>query len=226
MLIKQGLWIKDLYVGTNKVLLSTLNGSLIAGKGSSSSPLSFATADKNFIGLWLKSTATTGTTRGLYQRLYLSSGAGGECARLFTTVENDTPADTVNGAHVSLSFGSAAGNVTGEGQAVRGTLHIPNRSLGGTCAAIKAELWADGSSSAVGGTLAFIRATAGGNQTGIDKIDDSGFLLALDGVTAGAAHLFRTGLTAATINAATTCALRVKIGATTYFIPVSTAAEG
>jgi hypothetical protein len=222
-MLHKSLWAYELAVGGNRVHLDNNSGALAFGDGTATAPVSKSTANKNFIGFWFKSTASTGTSRGMYLRTYLSSGAGGECARLFTTVENNAPVDTVNGAHVSLSFGSTVGNVTGEGQAVRGTLHLPDRSLGGTCAAIKAELWCDGASSAVGGTLSFLRATAGGTQGGIDKIDDSGNLLHIDGLTAGAAHLFRTGLTASTVNAACTAALRIKVGATTYYIPLATA---
>lgn len=223
MSMKSSLWVKELFVGVNKTKLDTANTSLMFGTGTSASPLTKATADKNFMGYWLKNTAATGTTRGLYLRTYLTGGAGGEAARIFNTVESNAPVDTVNGAHVSLSFGATAGNVTGEGQALRGTLHLPNRSLTGTCAALKAELWADGASSAVGGTLSFLRFVAGGNQTGIDKIDDSGNLFGIDGLTAGADHLFRTGLTAGTVNAACTAALRIRVGATAYYIPLATA---
>ena len=223
MSMKKSLWIQELFVGVNKTKLDTSNNSLMFGSGTAASPLERTTADKSFLGFWLKNTAATGTTRGLYLRTYLTGGAGGEAARIFNTVSSDTPADTVNGAHVSLSFGATAGNVTGEAQASRNTFHIPDRSLGGTCAAVKAELWADGSSSAVGGVLSFLRCTAGGDATGVGKIDDSGYLMHIDGLTAGAAHLFRTGLTAATVNAATTAALRVRIGGTEYFIPLATA---
>lgn len=223
-MLQKSLWAFELAAGGNRVHLDCNSGALAFGDGTSSAPVTKSAIDKNFIGYWFKNTAASGTTRGLYLRTYLTGGAGGEAARLFNTVESDTPVDTVNGVHASLSFGATTGNVVGEGQAIRGTLHLPNRSLGGTCAAVKAELWADGASAAVGGILSFMRCSAGGTQGGIDKIDDSGNLLHIDGLTAGAAHLFRTGLTAATINAATTCALRIRIGATTYYIPVATAA--
>lgn len=193
---------------------------LLHGAGTATYPaLGGTAADKNFMGYWLKSTATTGTTRGLYIRTYLSSGAGGETLRAYTTVENAAPADTCNGAHISLNFGSSAGNITGEGQAIRGTLHIPNRSLTGTTAAIKAEIWGDGTSSAIGGTTAFIRMTAGGTTEGTDSLDDNGFLFVIDGLTAGTGHLLRAA-------APTTLAanLRCKVGSTTYYLPLYSAA--
>jgi hypothetical protein len=143
---------------------------LILGSGKSASYKSTLVADKNFLSFYLGSAAINGTSRGMYLRLYLTGGAGGEAARIFTTVGNNTPADTVNGAHISLSFGATVGNVTGLGTAVRATLHVPNRALGGTCAAIQAELYADGASSANGGVLSFVRFSLGGNATGITAL--------------------------------------------------------
>jgi hypothetical protein len=195
---------------------------VFSGVGTSSTPyldtVAPSTADLNFEGVWVKSTAATGTTRGQYWRLYLTGGAGGECIRAFTTIENDTPADTVNGAHISLNFGSSDGNVTGLGTAVRGTLHIPDRSLGGTTTAIQAELWADGSSSALGGTTSFIRCVAGGDQTGIDEIDDDGFFFEATGLTSGSTHMFLVG---APVTLA--ASLKCKVGAVTYYLPLYSA---
>lgn len=166
------------------------HGGLVAGSGTSSSYKTSSTADKNFLSFYFGSSATSGTSRGMYLRLYLTAGAGGEALRAFTTVSNNTPADTVNGAHLSLSFGSTAGNVTGLGTAARCTLHVPNRSLGGTCAAIQAELYTDGSSSDVGGITSMLRCSVGGDSTGISTIQskvyfahfDAGCVDATDGL--------------------------------------------
>src|SRR5512147_241355 len=111
-------------IGGNGVDFGNVVGAaLLHGGGTSTYPLTTSTADKNFMGYWVKSAATSGTSRGLYVREYLTAGAGGEAIRGYTTVSSNTPADTVNGAHISLDFGASAGNVTGEGQAVRATLH-------------------------------------------------------------------------------------------------------
>jgi hypothetical protein len=204
----------------------TATAALLLG-GTSTTKLTNSGADKNFIGFWLDSSATSGTSRGLYQRLYLSGGAGGEAIRAYTTVSSNTPADTCNGIHSSLSFGSSAGNITGLGTALRATLHVPGRSLGGTVAALQAEFYGDGASAAIGGVASFLRCVLDGATAAMaDSFDDNGHLIELSGATAEAAHLWRTGLTAATINAATTCALRIKVGGTAYYIPVATAATG
>jgi hypothetical protein len=165
---------------------------LILGSGKSTSYKSSSVANKNFISFYLGSAAVSGTSRGMYLRLYLTGGAGGEAARIYTTVSHDAPADTVNGAHISLSFGATAGNVTGLGTAVRATLHVPNRALTGNCAAVQAELYADGASSANGGVLSFVRFSLGGNATGITALTrhascvafafDAGVVDATDGV--------------------------------------------
>lgn len=213
----------DTAIGQLLQLGLTATAALLFGGGTSSSPLTKDTADKNFMGFWLKSSAASGTSRGTYQRLYLSAGAGGECIRAYTTVENNTPADTCNGIHSSLSFGAAAGNITGLGTALRATLHVPTRSLGGTVAAVQAEIYGDGASGAIGGTASFLRLVSDGHANAKDSLDDNGFLMDIDGLTAGAAHIFATGLQAATVNAATTAALRIQIGAVAYYIPVATA---
>jgi hypothetical protein len=199
---------------------------LKGGAGNSTNPEESAIAGGVFFSYYLKNTAATGTARGFYQRLYLSGGAGGESVRAFTTVMNNAPVDTVNGAHISLNFGASAGNVTGLGTAVRGTVHVPGRSLTGTIGAIQAEIYGDAAQGAVGGIMSLFRGVLDGHNDLKGSFDDNGYLLHLDGVTAGAAHVWRTGLTAATLNAATTCALRIRVGGTVYFIPVATAATG
>jgi len=128
------------------------------------------------------SSATGGTTRGMYLRQKNTGTAGGEALRSFMNCESDTPADTVNGAHISLSFGTTTGNVTGLGTASRHTLHVPSRSIGGTVAAIMPELWADGTASTVANG-SFIRCTLGGNATGLALIEDAGYVLSIAGGT-------------------------------------------
>ena len=109
--------------------------------------------------------------------------------RAFCTVSSNTPADTVNGAHISLNFGSSAGNVTGLGTALRATVHVPNRSLGGTGAALQAELYSDGASSTIGGKWACVRLVNDGNATGIAAVDDTGHAFSFAGFTGGSGNV-------------------------------------
>jgi hypothetical protein len=178
----------------------TANSALRLGAGNSNEPETTGSADSNFIDYRLKSTAASGTNRGMYIRQYLTGGAGGEAARIYNTVSSNTPADTINGAHISQDFGSTAGNVTGEGQAVRATLMVPNRTLGGTCAAVKAELWADGASSDAS-NVAFIRCTLAGNSTGVTTLDTSAKFMTIDGVgAAGAGKILQANTAGASTN--------------------------
>lgn len=168
---------------------------LICGCGTSASQKADSTADKNFMSFYLNSTATSGTARGMYLRLYLGSNAaaaaaGGEALRAFTTCTTNAPADTCNGAHISLNFGTTYGNITGLGTAARCTLHVPNRALTGTCAAVQAELYCDGTSSDVSGRISAIRISVAGDSTGVSTIQskvyafnfDAGCVDATDGM--------------------------------------------
>ncbi len=210
---------EDSAIGQLLQLGRTATAALIMGGGTSASPLTKNTADKNFFGYWLKSSATSGTSRGLYQRLYLTGGAGGECIRAFTTVESNTPADTCNGIHTSLSFGSSAGNITGLGTALRGTLHIPNRALNGTVAAIQAEVYADGASSDIGGTCSLIRGLVDGDGTGKAACDSKVFLLDLTATDGSGEMVYRAQ--AEPTWTSKTCLIKCKInGNTTYLVGV------
>lgn len=141
---------------------------LALGIGATATRATTSTAGKNFVELRTESTATSGDSRGIYNRLYLGgAGVSGESLRSFTTVD-DVAAATAHGAHISLNFGSS-GSITGQGIGSRNTLHIPDAALsGGTYAALQAEIWADGSSSDISGTTAHgaIRVVIGGDETG------------------------------------------------------------
>jgi hypothetical protein len=168
-------------IGAHGIDFGTINsGAILHGGGTESYPLVYSTADKKFISYYLTSSATSGTSRGLYVRLNLTANAGGEAARLFTVNSSNTPADTVNGAHISLQFGASTGNVTGQSSAARMTLMVPDRTLNGTNAAAQLDLFADGTSS-TGTNLSFIRATLVGNGTGAAAIEDAAYFLNLDG---------------------------------------------
>ena len=140
----------------------TATAALSLGGGTSAAPLSTSTANKNHIGFWFKSTATTGDSRGIYLRQYFSgAGVSGEAARIFGTVDNVTAAvgGTVNGAHVSLSVSGASGAVSGAGNAIRATLGIGDgTTAGGTLSAIQLDSDFDNGGT-VPATAAAIRVT-------------------------------------------------------------------
>lgn len=146
----------------------TDSAAILMGGGISTAPNTTATADKNFLGFWNETTATSGDCRGLYLRTYFSgAGGSGEAARIYGTVNNVTAATggTVNGAHISLSVTGASGKVSGEANALRCTLDFAATptTIGGTCAVATLD-----SNIATGPTIpdgtAFLRVTDVGTQ--------------------------------------------------------------
>lgn len=117
---------------------------LIHGAGTASVPYDMSTsANKNCLGYWAKSTATSGDSRLAYLRLYFEgTGVSGEALRVFGTVNNKTVATggTVNGAHISLSVSGASGAISGAGNALRVTLgYGAATNPGGTCSALQID---------------------------------------------------------------------------------------
>lgn len=188
---------------------------LIMGAGTAANPITNTVADKNFFGYWLTESAATGTTRGEYIRLYLTGGAGGEAIRAFLTNSAASPADTINGAHISLSH-SGSGNVTGAGNAIRATYHVPSANLTGTNSAVNAELYADGASSNITGNGAFLRLTLDGNATGVAALDDTADLIRIDGNTIGAGNIVATKTAAAVSHT-----VRCRVGNTILYLMAS-----
>ena len=193
---------------------------LLFGAGTSTSPATTATADKNFKEFRVQSTATSGDARGEYLRLYLGgAGGAGESLRAFTTV-NNVAAANAHGAHISLNFGTS-GTVTGQGIASRNTLHMPATALASnvTMAAMQAEIWSDASTSDPGGStlLSFLRIINAGNTNGMADVDDDAVVFDLQGFTSAAGNVFKTGA-CTTLGAS----FRVRVGSTTYYMPLYT----
>lgn len=195
------------------------SNALVMGVGTSSSRAQANAADRNFLSFYFENFATSGDNRGMYLRLYHSgAGAGGEAARIYTTV-NNVAAGTAHGAHISLGFAST-GTVTGLGVANRSTLHLANQGTqAGTMAAIQAEIYADGSDSDPNGAdVTFLRFLADGHADGIADISTDVTLFNLIGISAGADGantLFRT-VAPSTLAAS----LKVKVGSTLYYLPL------
>jgi len=194
--------------------------------GTRAVPIVEDTASMKFLSYYFDSGATSGDSRGMYLRQYLTgAGGGGEALRVFTTVSNVAAANA-HGAHISLNFG-ATGTVTGQGIAIRGTIHLPDVALASnvTMAAVQAEIYSDGDDSDPGGStiLSYFRAVNGGNANGISDVDDDAVIISIQGTTAGAAKMFATGLTASTVYGNLSASLKVLVGTTTYYIPLATA---
>jgi hypothetical protein len=98
------------------------NNSLLGGMGSSSAPYTFSAANKNVLGYWAKSNATSGDARVLYARLYLNAAGGGEAIRAFATATASGVAagGTMNGIHAT-AYVNSGGTISGQASAGRFT---------------------------------------------------------------------------------------------------------
>ena len=130
------------WIGTSGVLQfgSTATAALKMGGGTSASPLTTATADKNFLGFWTQSTATSGDSRLAYFRHYLGGTIAttgyGDCLRAFTTVTG-TGYSFASGIHATMQINASA-TVTGSGAGLRATLAAAadTRTLAGKLCAL------------------------------------------------------------------------------------------
>ncbi len=114
---------------------------VLYGVGNSGSNFDIA-ANKNALGFWVNSDATSGDNRVIYARLYLSGAAGGEAVRAYATANAAGVAagGTINGIHASLSIAATA-TISGQGFASRHTIDAAaaTRTISGNVAAIRAE---------------------------------------------------------------------------------------
>jgi hypothetical protein len=131
----------------DKLVVGADSDGLLLGSGTTSAKATTATADKNFWDNRFESTATSGDSRGIYNKLFLNgTGVSGESLRSYTEV--DKAVANAHGAHLTLAFGVSPAAITGQGAAGRLTLMIPNRATmsGGTYYGGLSEVWMDGTS--------------------------------------------------------------------------------
>jgi hypothetical protein len=204
----KGAYIWDLQGTTLKNLFS----------GTSASTITKAIAG-NFMQQYITGSATTGTYRNIYSKLFLTGGAGGEAGRFYTEVSAAAPVDTCNGVHATLGFGASAGNITGLGTAGRFTVMIPNRALTGTVAGLQSELYCEDTGSTSSGNINFFRCVIDGNATGIDLV---GVVANLFNISGPAAMIGDTAMVRTNTNAATH-GIRCIINGVRYDILASTA---
>jgi len=195
----------------------------MVGAGTSAKPVDCSTTTgMKFNSIYTSSAATSGDSRNTYLRHYIKGiGGAGEALRAYCTVSGVAASGTVNGIHASLDFADAASTASGMGTAVRATLHIPDEAAwtSGTITALMAEVYSDGAASDPDGVteLSFIRVVNGGDATGMADVDDDGFLLSLQGFTAGDAKMYSENTSAVGTTAG---ALKIKIGANTRYLAV------
>ena len=200
---------------------------IVLNIGTTASPID-STVSGNIVNIRASFTNTSGDARNIYNRMYLEGTAGGDAMRVFTTVNNNL--DNARGAHISLNFEATAGGseCTGTGTPLTTTLHIPNVAAWaptGTLYGAQIQIYSDGTNSDPAGltTLACLSIENAGHATGMADVDTDAFLLNLGGWTAGSGKLFDTGHTGTTVVGNMTASLKIKVGATTYYIPLATA---
>ena len=135
--------------------VSSLNGFI---GGTSTDPIVVTTA-QNINSSYATTSATTGDTRLVYDKLTFTAAGSGETLRAFSVVTGAAAVGgTINGAHISMSVNSG-GSISGAGNALRATLGVAaSVSPGGTLAAIQAD--SDiGSGATLPASTSFIRCT-------------------------------------------------------------------
>lgn len=203
----------------NSIQLTGRSGRMdgfLLGAGTAANPALCEDADKKFLSFYLKHDAPSGDNRGLYLRTYFAGGVGGDSARLYATVLEDS--GTVHGAHISLSF-TAGAQVSGQGIAARCTLELPNDVLStGHLAAVQAEVYLNGTSAGPGSsTCGLFRAIVdGGDATAKARVKN--FLIGT--LPAGAYDSGNMFIT--TNDAAIAYGLRSVINGTTVFFALFT----
>ena len=175
--------------------------------GTSTSPVSVTTA-QNISSSYGTTSATSGDTRLVYDKLTFTSTGSGETLRAFSVVTGvgAATAGTINGAHISCEV-NGSGTISGAANAIRATLGGTDATPGGTLAVLQLDTnyTVDASLPA---TSAFIRVTDSGTATGEVK----NIMNIESGPAATAAPAATSVTTVAKV-------LKVMIGGTVYYVP-------
>lgn len=181
------------------------NGGFISG--TSASPIAVTTA-QNITSSYGTTSATTGDTRLVYDKLTFTSTGSGETLRAFSVVTGASAATggTINGAHISTSI-NTGGTISGAANAIRATLGGTATTPGGTLAVL--QLDTDYSTNVtLGAASSFIRVTDSGSQTG--EVQNL-----INIATGPAATVAPTATSVTTVSKA----IKVMIGGTAYYVP-------
>jgi hypothetical protein len=189
--------------------VKSLNGFI---SGTATSPIAVTTA-QNINEAYATTSATTGDTRLIYDKLTFTSTGSGETARFFSVVTGTgaATAGTINGAHISLEIDGASASISGAANALRATLGGTDTTPGGTLAVLQLDTNYT-ANVALPTTAAFIRVSDSGTNTGeIPKL--------LNIETGPAATLF----TAATSSSTLAGGIKIRIAGADYFLVVASA---
>lgn len=189
--------------------------------GTTSTPLTLTAHDDHVIDIYstCASTDASNSVRPIYMKSTMTgaAGVGGRAEfHMYTNVALGSWSNAIKGF---AEYG-ATGKTAGLGSAVCAELTLSAGTVDGNYAPLEIELNVPASAS-VGTRTAMMYVKAQGTDVG--TFDTSGYVLNLQGLSAGASNTLRTGLTAGTVNAACTAAIRVRVGSTDYFVPLATA---
>lgn len=189
---------------------TTFSGPIISQNGfisgTSSAPVAVTTAG-NINSAYATTSATSGDTRLVYDKLTFTSTGSGETLRAFSVVTGAgaATAGTINGAHISAEIDST-GTISGAANALRATIGGTATAPGGTLAALQLDTnFASGVS--LPATSSFIRVTDSG--AGAAKITN------LFNIASGTS-LLTTGTTGAVAGG-----IKIRVGSSTYYLLVS-----
>ena len=189
--------------------VKSLNGFI---SGTAASPIAVTTA-QNINEAYATTSATTGDTRLIYDKLTFTSTGSGETARFFSVVTGTGAATggTINGAHISLSVDGASATISGAANAIRATLGGSDATPGGTLSVIQLDT-AYTVNASLPATASFIRVSDSGSNTGeIPKL--------MNIESGPAATLF----TAATSSSTLAGGIKIRIAGADYFLVVASA---
>jgi len=176
--------------------------------GSATDPIAVTTAT-SIDASYATTSATTGDTRLVYDKLTFTSTGSGETLRAFSVVTGTgaATAGTINGAHISLEVNGSSASISGAANAIRATLGGTDTTPGGTLAVLQLDTNYT-ANVALPANAAFIRVSDSGTNTG--EIP-----LFANIETAPAATIAPTASSVTTVSKA----IKVMIGGTVYYVP-------
>ena len=190
---------------------TTFSGPVVSNNGfitgSSTDPISVTSAG-NIDAAFATTSAASGDTRLVYDKLTFTSTGSGETLRAFSVVTGTgaAAAGTINGAHISCEI-DGTGTISGAANAIRATLGGSQASPGGTLAVLQLDTNYSVNAS-LPATASFIRVTDSGANTGEVP-------LLMNIATGPAATCAPTATSVTTVSKA----IKVMIGGTVYYVP-------
>jgi hypothetical protein len=190
---------------------TTFSGPVVSNNGfitgSSTDPISVTSAG-NIDAAFATTSAASGDTRLVYDKLTFTSTGSGETLRAFSVVTGAgaAAAGTINGAHISCEI-DGTGTISGAANAIRATLGGSQASPGGTLAVLQLDTNYSVNAS-LPATASFIRVTDSGANTGEVP-------LLMNIATGPAATCAPTATSVTTVAKA----IKVMIAGTVYYVP-------